>query len=77
MSEPTKSHKPTTETGESHQSNKWSSRKFWAMMLWQSVMVGLLAFKVLPPEPFVAITWLILGGYFVGNVTQHIAGARK
>lgn len=57
--------------------NKWSSRKFWAMMFWQLVMVGLLVAGVLPPEPFVAITWLILGGYFVGNVAQHIAGARK
>lgn len=57
--------------------NRWTSRKFWAMMFWQSVMTALLWFEVLPAEPFVAITWLILGGYFVGNVTQHIAGARK
>lgn len=76
MNESSKSPKPTVASEPNHLS-KWSSRKFWAMMLWQSVMVGLLAFKILPPEPFVAITWLILGGYFVGNVTQHIAGARK
>jgi hypothetical protein len=41
-------------------------------MFWQVVMVGLLVIDVLPAESFVAITYLILGGYFAGNVAQHI-----
>ena len=51
---------------------RWSSRKFWAMMFWQSAMAGLLLKGVLPSEAFVSITYLILGGYFLGNVAQHI-----
>ena len=55
---------------------RWSSRKFWAAMVWQGVMVGLLAKGALPEEPFVAITYLILGGYFAGNVIQHLGQGR-
>ncbi len=51
---------------------RWTSRKFIAAMLWQLVMVSLLVNGVLPPEAFVAVTYLILGGYFGGNVAQHI-----
>jgi len=51
---------------------RWTSRKFVAAMCWQAVMVILLASGVLPAEAFVAITYLILGGYFAGNVAQHI-----
>ncbi|SES15290.1 hypothetical protein SAMN04487958_10818 [Vreelandella subterranea] len=49
---------------------RWSSRKFWAAMFWQLVMVGLLIAGLLPVEVFEALTWLLLGGYFVGNVAQ-------
>ena len=51
---------------------RWSSRKFAAAMVWQSVMVALLVHGTLPHEAFVAITYLILGGYFAGNVAQKI-----
>lgn len=56
---------------------RWSSRKFWAAMAWQAAMVGLLVAGILPAEPFVAITYLLLGGYFAGNVIQHIGQGRK
>lgn len=52
---------------------RWSSRKFAAAMVWQGVMTGLLWFEKLPTEAYVTVTWLILGGYFVGNVVQKYA----
>ena len=56
---------------------RWSSRKFTAAMFWQAVMVGLLVHGTLPQEAFVAITYLILGGYFAGNVAQKIWEPKK
>ena len=53
---------------------RWTSRKFWAAMTWQAVMTGLLVVGVLPAEAYVAVTYLILGSYVAGNVTQHIWG---
>lgn len=49
---------------------RWSSRKFWAAMAWQAVMVKLLVAGILPVEVFETLTWLLLGGYFLGNVAQ-------
>lgn len=49
---------------------RWSSRKFWAAMVWQAVMVKLLLTGHLPVEVFETLTWLLLGGYFLGNVAQ-------
>lgn len=49
---------------------RWSSRKFWAAMGWQAVMVWLLFTDRLPVEVFESLTWLLLGGYFIGNVAQ-------
>jgi len=51
---------------------RWTSRKFWAAMVWQAVMTTLFARGTLPVDAFVSVTWLLLGGYFVGNVAQHI-----
>jgi len=55
----------TTETKE-----RWSSRKFWAAMVWMAVMCALLVEGSLPVDAFVSVTWLLLGGYFVGNIAQ-------
>lgn len=49
---------------------RWTSRKFWAAMIWQAVMVWLLVIGVLPVAVFETLTWLLLGGYFLGNVAQ-------
>ncbi|MDC8804241.1 hypothetical protein PRZ61_12395 [Halomonas pacifica] len=56
---------------------RWSSRKFWAATVWQAVMVLLLVADHLPVEAFQSLTWLLLGGYFVGNVTQHVLLGRQ
>ena len=55
-----------------NQLERWTSRKFWAMMVWQTVMVWLLWSGKLPLEGFVSVTWLLLGGYFASNVIQAL-----
>ena len=49
---------------------RWTSRKFWAVMIWQAVMVWLLFVDKLPVDAFQSITWLLLGGYLGANVAQ-------
>ncbi len=51
---------------------RWSSRKFWAAMVWQGVFTWLFYAGKLPVEAFTSVTWLLLGGYFVGNVAQKV-----
>lgn len=51
---------------------KWSSRKFWAAMFWQSVVTVLVTFGRLPIDTFEALTYLILGGYFLSNVAGKV-----
>lgn len=50
--------------------SRWTSRKFWAATAWEAVMVTLLCLGKLPVEAFQSLTWLLLGGYFLGNVAQ-------
>lgn len=56
----------------SHLAQRWSSRKFWAAMFWEGVMVLLLWAGKIPVDVFETLTWLLLGGYFVSNVAQKI-----
>ena len=49
---------------------RWTSRKFWAAMFWEFVMVVLLWAGKLPVDVFETLTWLLLGGYFLSNVAQ-------
>lgn len=51
---------------------KWSSRKFWAAMFWQSVVTVLVTFGRLPVDTFESLTYLILGGYFLSNVAGKV-----
>ena len=53
--------------------NRWTSRKFWAAMLWQTVFVALLWHGKLPPDVFEGVTWLVLGAYFAANVGDKFA----
>jgi hypothetical protein len=59
--------------------SKWSSRKLWLAMFWQGVFTTLLVLGHIPIDPFLSLTWLLLGGYFVGNLlTQHMGlGAKR
>ncbi|QAX98778.1 hypothetical protein PaTs2_57 [Pseudomonas phage PaTs-2] len=51
---------------------RWTSRKFWAAMIWEAVLVWLLYMGKLPVDAFESLTWLLLGGYFLGNVAQKV-----
>ena len=50
--------------------DRWSSRKFWAAMFWELIFMIMRSMDTLPVDAFVSLTWLTLGGYFVGNVAQ-------
>lgn len=56
---------------------RWTSRKFWAAMVWQGVITWMRVQGHLPPEMYVSLTWVILGGYFVGNVAQSVLGSKQ
>jgi hypothetical protein len=51
---------------------RWSSRKFAAMVFFELMFIVLLVQGHLPVEAFVSLTYLLLGGYFVVNGAQHI-----
>lgn len=55
---------------------RYTSRKFWAMVVWEAVMVWLLWSGKLPVDAFVSLTWLLLGGYFASNVIQNVAAEK-
>ena len=51
---------------------RWTSRKFWAAMIWEAVLVWLLYVGKLPVEAFESLTWLMRGGYFLGNGPKKV-----
>lgn len=50
---------------------RWSSRKFLSCMGWQAVFTVLLIIDKLPPETYLLLTGITLGGYLAGNVAHH------
>lgn len=55
---------------------QWSSRKLWLAMFWQVVNTFLLVHGILPVDAYISITWLLLGGYFVGNLASKVIGEK-
>ena len=53
---------------------RWSSRKFWTMMVWQTVFTGLLIGGYLPDAIYAGLSAWNLGAYIAGNVMQHMKG---
>lgn len=51
---------------------RYSSRKFVAVMVWQSVITLLLVVGKLSQEHFVTLTMALLVGYLVVNSAQHV-----
>ncbi len=49
---------------------RWTSRKFWAAMFWQAIITILLYLGKMPIDAYQNLSWLFVGGYFVGNVAQ-------
>lgn len=56
---------------------KWNSRKLWLAMFWQGVNTALLVLGYLPVDAYNSITWLLLGGYFIGNVVSKYTGDKN
>jgi hypothetical protein len=50
--------------------SRWTSRKLWVMVGFELIFVALLWYSKLPVEAFVSLSYLLLGSYFVSNVTQ-------
>jgi len=47
---------------------RWTSRKFWAMVVFEFTFVTMRVHDVLSMDAFVVLSQLLLGGYFVANV---------
>lgn len=52
--------------------DKYTSRKFWMAVVFQIVFTVMLCNDKLPPVVFESLTYMLLGGYFISNVTQKI-----
>lgn len=52
--------------------DKYTSRKFWMAVVFQIVFTTMLCNDKLPPAVFESLTYMLLGGYFISNVTQKI-----
>lgn len=52
--------------------DKFASRKFWMAIVFQTVFTAMLYFGKMPIGAFENLTYLLLGGYFISNVTQKI-----
>lgn len=52
--------------------DKYASRKFWMAVVFQIAFTFMLAYGKLPVPAFENLTYMLLGGYFISNVTQKI-----
>jgi hypothetical protein len=52
--------------------DKYTSRKFWMAVVFQIVFTTMLCYGKLPAPVFENLTYMLLGGYFISNVTQKI-----
>lgn len=50
--------------------DRWTSRKFWAVMVWQAVFTWMFYHGKMPLELFEWVTTMLLGGLGVANVVQ-------
>lgn len=52
--------------------DKYASRKFWLAVVFQIVFTFMLYSGKMPISAFENLTYMLLGGYFISNVTQKI-----
>jgi hypothetical protein len=52
--------------------NRMTSRKFIAVMVWQTIFTGLLLIDKLTGDQYINVTTLLLVGYLVINAGQHV-----
>lgn len=49
---------------------RYASRKFWLAVVFQSAFIAMLCYGKLPPDIFENLTYMLLGGYLLSNVSQ-------
>lgn len=54
------------------ESSAFTSRKLWIAVVFQIVFTVMVYFGKLPTPVFENLTYMLLGGYFISNVTQKI-----
>jgi len=59
-------------TGETKQ--RWSSRKFWAVMSWGMIATALLWFDKIDMGTWETIIMFLIPAYVAGNVAQRVMG---
>lgn len=52
--------------------DRYASRKFWMAVVFQSIFTAMVAYDKMPYAVFENLTYMLLGGYFISNVTQKI-----
>lgn len=52
--------------------DKYTSRKFWMAVIFQLIFTAMLCYGKMPIGAFENLTYMLLGGYFISNVTQKI-----
>lgn len=52
--------------------DRYASRKFWMAVVFQSIFTAMVACGKMPYAVFENLTYMLLGGYFISNVTQKI-----
>jgi len=55
---------------------RWSSRKLAVAVGCWLVIVALRCYERIPVDTFTDLTWLLLGGYFAGNLIQRALDTR-
>lgn len=50
--------------------NKWTSRKFWTVIICQIGVFAMLSFDKIAGGEFVTLTTLLIGAYLTANVTE-------
>jgi len=52
--------------------DRYTSRKLWIAVAFQIAFTVLMCYGKLPTPVFENLTYMLLGGYFISNVTQKI-----
>lgn len=56
---------------------RWSSRKLRVAIWFELLFTALLFAGKVPPDIYYNLTFVTIGGYFIGNVGEHMADALK
>lgn len=55
---------------------KWTSRKLWLAVYFEHLFFLAMVKDWMPVNVFESLTWLLLGGYFLGNIASRHIGTK-